>query len=145
MRGKIIDYFYNDEELFSYVVKATPYGTFSATTKAADCDKDIATMWDGLKFAELKCDIQAMHEKAKRMRQRAIGVENALKSLDNSGIGDPETLDMLEHQVWAAYREADKYKDIYEEMRDSYKAYTEIILRRRRTLRNKVENMKSAE
>ena len=145
MRGKIVDYYFDDGALFSSVTKATPYGTFSATALAAEEDEDIATMWDGLKFAEMKCDIQAMHEKARRMRQRAIGAENALKALDNIGTCDPYTLDMLERQVWTAYNEADKYKEVYEEMRDSYKAYTNIILRRRRELRNKVNESKSAD
>ena len=80
------------------------------------------------------------------MRQRAIGVENALKSLDNTnfttgGTLDAYTLDMLESQVRAAYREANKYKEIYEEMRDSYKAYTQYTLKRRKYLREKVDKM----
>ena len=82
-----------------------------------------------------------MKEKAKCMRQRAIGIENALKALDNAGVNDPRTLDNLERQVWAAYREADKYKEIYEEMRDSYQAYTQVILDCRRQLRDKVDKM----
>lgn len=94
----------------------------------------------------MKCDIVAAKEKAKYMRQRAIGAENALKSLDNINFStenllDPYTLDMLEAQVHAAYKEADRCKEIYEEMRDSYKAYTQYTLRRRKYLREKVDKM----
>lgn len=78
------------------------------------------------------------------MRQRAIGAENALRSLDNIHFSngrslDPYTLDMLDSQVRAAYKEADKCKEIYEEMRDSYKAYTQYALKRRKYLREKVD------
>ena len=78
------------------------------------------------------------------MRQRAFGAENALRSLDNisssnGGSLDPYTLDMLDSQVKAAHREADKCKEIYEEMRDSYKAYTQYTLKRRKYLREKVD------
>ena len=80
------------------------------------------------------------------MRQRAIGMENALKTLDNinSKTGetlDSYTLDMLDSQVRAAYREANRCKEIYEEMRDSYKAYTQYTLKRRKYLREKVDKM----
>ena len=94
----------------------------------------------------MKCNIAALKEKAKWMRQRAIGAENALKSLDNinlvtSGALDSYTLDMLDSQVQAAYREANRCKEIYEEMRDSYKAYTQYTLKRRKYLREKVDKM----
>lgn len=73
-------------------------------------------------------------------------MENALKTLDdiNSRTDvalDPYTLDMLAFQTDAAYREADKYKEIYEEMRDSYKAYTQYALKHRKYLREKVNKM----
>lgn len=88
----------------------------------------------------MKCDIQAAQEKAKWLRQRAIGAEIALKNLRQTGKNDPYTLDNLEKQVWALYKEANKYREIFEEMRDSYKAYTEVKLKRRRELRNKINN-----
>ena len=46
---------------------------------------------------------------------------------------------MLDSQVKAAHREADRCKEIYEEMRDSYKAYTQYTLKRRKYLREKVD------
>lgn len=143
MRGKILYSDWNPKTGEAYVRKATPYGTFAATTMVHPDDKDIATSWDGFHFCVVKCDIQALREKAKRMRQRAIGIENALKALDNTPGLDPYTLDKLERQMWAAYKEAEKCKNIYEEMRDAYSAYTDIILKRRRELRKKVANLNS--
>lgn len=151
MRGTIIDSYWDEERLVASVTKATPYGVFTCTTKAHPEDMDIANSWDGLRFAEMKCNILAAKVKAARMRQRAIGAEHALQTLDSINIAsdkafylDTFTLNKLEDQVAAAHREADRYKEIYEEMRDSYPIYTERILNRRRELRKKVNN-KSAE
>ncbi len=145
MRGKIIHHEYNEEIGYTKVIKATPYGSFIGEAKVHPDDQEMANVWDGANFAEMKCNIAALKEKAKWMRQRAIGMENALKTLDNisktSEMLDAYTLDMLAFQIDAAYREADKYKEIYEEMRDSYKAYTEYALRRRKYLREKVDKM----
>lgn len=150
MKGKIIDSHYDEQQHYGYVTKATPYGTFTCFTKVHPSDFDIATAWDGLRFAEMKCDIEAMKVKASRMRQRAIGIENALKTLDSINSSedfcllDDFTLNKLEDQMYAAYREANRYKEIYEEMRSAYSFYTQMILDRRRQLREKVNN-KSAE
>lgn len=142
MRGRIVNSEYLEDNGYTIIEKATPYGTFIGEVKVHPEDRDIATAWDGAHFAEMKCDIAAMNEKAKMMRQRAIGAENALKTLDNINLEDrfdAYTLDMLDKQVQAMYREADKYRAIYEEMRDSYKAYTEYSLNRRRKLREKIK------
>jgi len=141
MRGQIINSEWNPGTGSAKVVKATPYGTFIATANVATEDKDIMNSWDGLHFAEMKCDIAAMREKAKQMRQRAIGVENALKALENQDDLDLYTLDKLERQVWAAHKEADRHRENYEEARGAYQAYTDILLNRRRELRKKVNRI----
>jgi hypothetical protein len=141
MRGQIIKNTWDESLGVAVVTKATPYGTYTEAAKAVQEDRDIMTSWDGFHFAEMKCDIAAMRDKAKAMRQRAIGAENALKALENMGDLDPYTLDKLERQVWAAYKEANRYRENYEEARGAYKAYTDILLNRRRQLRNKVSNM----
>lgn len=138
MKGKILESDYVEETGWSSVQKATPYGTFWGDVFVHPEDQDIANAWDGMRFAEMKCDIQAAKEKAKYMRQRAIGVKIALQNLDAAGVNDPQTLDNLERQVWAFEREANKYKEIYEEMRDAYPTFTQMILDRRRELREKV-------
>lgn len=140
MRGQIVNSSWDEGTGIAVVTKATPYGTYTEAAKVAAEDRDIMTSWDGFHFAEMKCDIRAMHEKAKRMRQRAIGIENALKTLDNIPDMDAFTLNMLERQVWAAYKEADRHKENYEEARGAYQTYTDILLKRRRELRDKVAN-----
>ena len=144
MRGKIIYHEYDELNGKTKLEKATKYGSFVGEVKVHPEDKDIANVWDGANFAEMKCNIAAIREKAKWMRQRAIGAENALRALDNisssnDGLLDPYTLDMLDSQVKAAHREADRCREIYEEMRDSYKAYTQYTLKRRKYLREKVD------
>ncbi len=141
MRGQIINNDWDEKDGIAVVTKATPYGTFTSTAKVTAEDRDIMTSWDGFHFAEMKCDIQAMHEKAKRMRQRAIGAENVLKALEQIDGLDSYTLDKLERQVWAAYDEADRYKENYEEARGAYQTYTDILLNRRRELRNKINSI----
>ena len=141
MRGQVISNTWDEGTGVAIVIKATPYGTYSAATKVAAEDRDVMTSWDGFHFCEMKCDIQAMHEKSKRLYQRAIGAQNALKALDNRGGLDPYTLDKLAQQVSVAFKEAERCREIYKEMRDAYPAYTQIKLNQRRKLRDKVEKM----
>ena len=145
MRGRIINNIWDEGTGVAIVTKATPYGTYTAATKVAAEDRDVMTSWDGFHFCEMKCDIQAMHEKSKRLYQRAIGIQNALKALDNqtklNPDLDPYTLDMLGRQADVAFKEAKQCKEIYKEMRDAYPAYTQIKLNQRRKLRDKVEKI----
>lgn len=142
MKGKILENEYIEELGYSMIKKATPYGVFQGEAFVHPDDKDIANSWDGMAFAEMKCDIQAAKEKAKAMRQRALGVKYAYQNLCQACVNDPSTLHNLERQVWAFEREADKYKEIYEEMRDAYPAFTQYALDRRRNLRKKVADSK---
>lgn len=139
MRGRIIYNEYTEETGYTIVEKATQYGAFMGEAQVHPSDRDIANAWDGYNFAEMKCDIQAAKEKAKWMRQRAIGAENAWKTLIHMGNNDEKTLINLAHQVESMHKEADRYKEIYEEMRDAYPAYTQIMLDHRRQLRNRVK------
>ena len=111
MRGQIIKNTWDESLGLAVVTKATPYGTYTEAARAVREDRDIMTTWDGFHFAEMKCDIAAMRDKAKVMRQRAIGAENALKALENMGGLDQYKLNKLARQVWAAYKEADLHRE----------------------------------
>lgn len=149
MRGNIIDSWYeyteNDIPITTCVLKETKYGTFCGTVNLTPDDEDIANVWDGYRFAEMKCDIQAYKEKANRMLQRAIGIEHAytviLKSYDNlSGYDFLDVqpfLNKLEKQVDVAFKEANKAKEQYELMRDSYSGFCDHVIKQRREIRTR--------
>ena len=76
-----------DGHISYLVIKGTKYGVFTGQVSVCDEDmpENLSTISDmsGYKYAERKCDIQALHEKAKRLRARAEGVEHLLTVLAN--------------------------------------------------------------
>lgn len=142
MKGKILDAWYEetDDELNeSCICKETKYGTFTGYARPAEQDKDIANSWDGFRFAETKCDIQAYKARAKVMKERANGISHALRVVLT---GNPqyaaapaiEKLIKQEAVAWKNYRQA---KEQYEIMRDSYSGFCEQIIKQRRKIRDK--------
>ena len=138
MRGKILESYYDGEEGFSCVTKHTKYGTFTAEAYCHPEDKDIQNEWDGCRFAEFKCDMQALHEKIKMMKQRLIGMDQLIDLLDR-----PEVAEQIDYGL---------YKDVvdlrnsvqgqievdinkYDAMMANYQDNTERVLQHRRKFR----------
>lgn len=137
MRGKI-SYHHYDECGVTTLEKSTPYGRFHAYTAPHISDQDIMNLWDGALFAEAKCDAKAIHAKAKMMHQRALGVQHAYNVLKRIEGLDQYTLEKLDRQVKIAFREADRWRDIADELDGSYDFFTKTILDRRREVRDKI-------
>lgn len=154
MKGKILDAWYNEPEDFTsvdgeiihslataHLYKETKYGVFFGEATAALEDEDIANQWDGFRFAEMKCDIQAYKAKAKIMKERAKGITHALKVV---AIGNPDlvnslAMDKLYRQEMLAWKNYYRAKKQYETLRDSYSGYCEHIINQRRKLRNDIK------
>lgn len=68
----------------SYVAKQTKYGTFYSEVFLQEEDQDIENSFDGCRIAEFDCNLKAMKEKAKWMRQRAIGARILCDNLYNT-------------------------------------------------------------
>lgn len=140
-RGTIIESYYNAEEGYSCLVKATKLGTFYAQSLADEEDREFATEWDGYKICEAKCDIDYYKEKAKVMRERYLGVLYAYQNLTQNEEMSLD-LDRLKHQVDVAYRDWKKAVSQYENMKDSFTGYCTAIVNSRKVLRQQHEQMK---
>ena len=145
MRGTIIDAWYEeieDDITESCICKETKYGTFTSYARPTETDKDIANSWDGFRFAETKCDIQAYKTKAKMMRERAKGIKHACDvvsralSVQNKNFTKDETYQKFYKQYKVAMKDYYKAKEQYEIMRDSYSGFCEQIIKQRRKIRN---------
>lgn len=155
MKGKILDAWYTEPEdvisadgktvhslATAHVYKETKYGVFFGEATAALEDEDIANQWDGYRFAEMKCDIQAYKAKAKVMKERALGVRHAYDVIVNSFKDDDfnlesEVLYKLNRQVQIAWRDYEKALHHYKIFKEMYPDYCDQIVRQRREFRNK--------
>lgn len=139
MKGKILDSDYIPG-YESYVEKQTKYGTFFSVVRLDEEDEDIDNSFDGCRIAEFDCNLKAYKEKAKWMRQRAIGARTLCNNLFD--VLDEENWCKVNHQVDVAFHDADKAREYYERMRDYRPIYIENLLKQRREIRHK--NIKSA-
>lgn len=121
MRGKVLDSYYDEYTGVSFVTKHTKYGTFTAEAYCHPKDRDIQNEWDGCRFAEAKCDIEALREKIKMMRQRLIGMDQILDILDRE-----ENVDKIYCSL---------YKDVLD-LRNSVHGQIEVDIERYETLKN---------
>lgn len=142
MKGKILVSDYTPG-YSSIVSKQTKYGEFWSEIFLQNEDKDIDNSFDGCRIAEFDCNLKAAKEKAKWMRQRAIGARTVYYNIANSL--DISARELLERQTKIAFKEADKAKDYYERMKDYRPIYIENLLKRRREARELIESKKGAE
>lgn len=138
MRGKILESFYDAELGYSEVTKHTKYGTFTDVAYCREDDKDIMNEWDGCRFAEFKCDMQALHEKIKMMKQRLVGMDQLIDLLDRPQVSEEITYSLYKDLVdlrnsVQGQIEVDINK--YDAMRANYQDNTERVLQSRRKFR----------
>lgn len=135
MRGKILDSYFDENTGTSYVTKHTKYGTFTEYCDCHEDDLDIMNQWDGCRFAEAKCDISALREKNKMMRQRVVGMDQIIDILDHND----DCTDNLYKQVVDLRNSVVGQIDIdfkrYCNMVTNYNEYTKNVLADRRKLR----------
>lgn len=144
MKGKILESQYNPG-YSSYVLKQTKYGTFSSEVFLHDEDKDIDNSFDGCRIAEFDCDTKAYKEKAKWLRQRAIGA--SIMSYNLIHAYTPEQRLKVIDQLEYLFKEADNAKNYYERRKDYRPIFINNLLKRRRETRNlinKKNNLKDA-
>lgn len=139
MRGKILDSYYDEYTGVSFVTKHTKYGTFSAEAYCHPEDRDIQNEWDGCRFAEFKCDVQALHEKIKMMKQRLIGMDQLIDILDR-----PEVADQINYNLYkdvvdlrnSVQGQIEVDQDKYDRIKSNYIPWTEGVLSDRRKFRS---------
>lgn len=139
MRGKILDSFFDEDTGTSCVTKHTKYGTFTEYCDCHEDDKDIMNEWDGCRFAEVKCDIAALKEKNKMMRQRLVGMDQLLDILDR-----PENADKIYYSLYkdvvdlrnSVEGQIEVDEDRYYRLLENYNDYTKKVLDDRRKFRS---------
>ncbi len=152
MRGHIIENWYDAGEDFvdsngqpqhlpstAHIYKETKYGVFYGEAQAAPEDEDIANSWDGYRFAEMKCDIQAYKAKAKVMRERALGLQHACNVIAQANKGNiyNEIYMKFERQLQVAWNNYYRAQEQYETLKNMYYDYCNQIIRQRREFRNR--------
>lgn len=138
MKGRILKSEYNPG-YDSWVLKATKYGTFDGQVFIDDEDLDIDNSFDGCRIAEFDADLKAYKEKAKWMRQRALGIETAFNNLCQIYDFDLPVMNSLRQQVYVAFKEADKAKEYCERMKDYRPIMIKNLATQRREFRKKHE------
>lgn len=147
MKGKVLESQYNPG-YDSWVLKATKYGTFDGHVFLHELDEDIDNSFDGCRIAEFDCNLKAYKEKAKWMRQRAIGSKNIYNNVMNSLIDEEiEWTDDIKHvcdkfldQTKYMFYEADKARDYYERMKDYRPIFIKNLLTKRREARKRYKD-----
>lgn len=135
MDGKILFAEYNEETGISTVCKQTKYGTYTKSVKVAEEDKDIANKYDGCYFAELKCDIAAYKRRAQNMKERAKGAEHLLWIYTQNSPEDDLRMCIITTNIW---KEANRARETYELLKNSYAALVENTIRQRREMRDHI-------
>lgn len=141
MGSKIIEAAYMPDEGASYVVKAGRWGTFADVAVCAEADRDIASDFTGCNFAEYKCDIQAQREKAKYYKARFDGIDMAYNNLKQSIPTSEDVMISLYRQRNVAWRDYKQERARYMNMRKGYKAYTEAVLKSRKNLLDRIQEV----
>ena len=126
MKGKILDSDCCPETGWTYVVKNTKYGTFTAESYCAAEDMEYFNEWDGYRLCEYKCDLQALKEKIKWLRQRYIGMDQMLSHTPLSE-ATKDAYDL----AWSLYCQIQKEQNLYDRLKDNYPIYAENLIKQR--------------
>ncbi len=146
MKGTIIFSCYDSSTGVSVVKKATKYGEFIGRAVVNEEDYDVANRWDGCRFAEYKCDMQAQKRKANLLYARYEGIQNAynniydsLNDLSTTSVFAEYAMDLFYRQADHAYHQYEEAIDKYYAMKDGYKDFCTRTIAGRRKLREHVE------
>lgn len=113
------------------VTKSGKYGCY--TESVSTCEEDFNEYTNdmrGYSFAERKCDIRSVQEKAKIMRERYNGMVHLYNVLKNryedkkEDCNNNDILNTIKWQIEVAKREYEKVNKQYKYMKDSFSEYT---------------------
>ena len=129
------------------VKKSSKYGVFYGTVIPCPQDYDNINDWDGYKFAERKCDIDIVHEKAKKLKERALGILSVHKTLytkykAKKDYEQAPFLADLYHQYKVAQKEYEQAYAQYKYMKEDFSNYTTRMINYRKKLNNKIQEQR---
>lgn len=129
------------------VTKSSKYGVFTNTVIPCPQDYQYINDWDGYKFAERKCDIDIAHEKAKKLKERALGILSVHKTLYTKYKAKKDYeqalfLADLYYQYEVAQKEYEQAYAQYKYMKEDFSDYTTRMINRRKELNNKIQEQR---
>ena len=139
-REKILEAWYDEYYGISCVVKQNKYGIFYGYASVDEEDIPFSNAWDGQHFAELKADMSALKAKIKVMKSRALGIENAYKTLLQNTPKEDPTMQKLLKQCDIAKREIAKLEEKYDNYQKNYKDFTVKTVQERKNFLEKNKN-----
>lgn len=145
MKGKIIDSAYNPG-YDSWILKQSKYGTFDGYAEICDEDADIDNSIDGCRIAEFRADLRAYQEKARWMRQRAVGariVYNCAIKDKNIEYIEDKALNALRNEVEMLEKQANDAKEYCKRMKAYEPMFIKNLLQERRETREMIDKRKN--
>lgn len=149
MRFKVQSFAYNDTTHDSMMIAATKYGLIKTECSVHPADEELANQWDGYRFCEYKAAIEYMRHRTEELKAKYKGILNAHKTiLDNlfnsswtKGNEDykdgyRDALYALSRQEIAAYKEWQKSRKRYYQLKEGYHDWCQMWLNERTMARN---------
>lgn len=123
---------FDGHETSKYIVESVnQYGTFISSVRVLGDDKDKANDFLGYSFAEYKNDIKALGVKVKYFEQRMIAAKSFLWNAKQRYDEDNEVVAFAARQYNLSKRDYHKLYDLYKDMRDGFKNYTDRAIEAR--------------
>ena len=130
MKGKILDSWADSSLGLTKITKNTKYGTFSATATCHSQDMPHYSEWDGYRLCEYQCDLQALHEKIKWLKQRYIGMQQFFEATEKD-----ESVDGGVDLMYSLKRQIEKDQELYARLKDNYPIFADNLIKQREAFR----------
>lgn len=146
-KTRILSSYWDEEEKYAELTRATPYGIFTSYAKADDEDYDDASSWDGFKICEARIKIQVLKCRIKEMNARLRGMKmmyhNIVQSFSYQEDWESEVTRKMERQIEALNRELQKTKSLYETMTDTenFEKWCISLVKTRKTIREHYDEL----
>ena len=133
MKGKILDSWADSSLGLTKIVKNTKYGTFSAAVVCHPQDMPHYSEWDGYRLCEYQCDLQALHEKIKWLKQRYIGMQQFFEVTEKD-----ESVDGGVNLMYSLKRQIEKEEELYARLKDNYPIFADNLIKQREAFRKQI-------
>lgn len=121
-KTRVLFSYWNEDEKYAELTRATPYGIFTAYAMADDEDYNDATSWDGFRICELRIATQVLKCRIKEMNSRLRGMKmmynNIIQSFEYHEDWENTVTRKMERQIEALNRDLYHAKEQYKTMTD---------------------------
>lgn len=149
-KTKIVYTKYDQKDGYSLVVKDSPYGRIYGHAFLNDEDKEIANQWDGCKIAEMRADFEIQKRRTKKLKHRAIVVDEIVNYMLKEFYLYPDRYESVEDvkvlldKIWrSARKQARDNQEKTARMEESLPAKIDTLLEERYAVRDQIEKMRN--